>query len=76
MTTTATNLEQEEVTFVELDVPVNSHRDAVRYANGREVKIQNLPDGTRFTVVSLALAEKRTPMSQRETGARSLLAAR
>ena len=52
----------EEVTFVETSVSVNTYRDAVRFANGRELNLQELREGQRVCVLSLALAE---PMPER-----------
>ena len=37
---------------------VNSYRDAVRFANGREVRLQELREGQRVRVVDLSLAEE------------------
>jgi len=43
----------ENVTFTQLDVMENRHRDAVRFGNGSELLLQWLADGQRFTVVDL-----------------------
>ena len=47
----------EDVTFTQITAAVNSYRDAVRFANGREVRLQELREGQRVTVLDLSLAE-------------------
>jgi hypothetical protein len=47
----------EEVTFTQLTAAVNSYRDAVRFPNGREVRLQELREGQHVTVLDLSLAE-------------------
>ena len=51
-----------EVTFIQTSAAVNTYRDAVRFANGRELNLQELREGQRARVLSLALAE---PMPER-----------
>ena len=46
--------EVEEVTFVELSAEAFSHRDAVCFANGREILLQYLRCGQRVDVLSLS----------------------
>src|SRR5262249_50978286 len=48
----------EQVTFTQLSASVNSHRDAVRFSNGRELRLQELREGLRVTVLDLSLAEE------------------
>ena len=48
--------EVEPVTFTQTSAEVNIYRDAVRFANGRQVLLQRLSEGQRLTVVSLAPA--------------------
>ncbi|HUB32811.1 MAG TPA: hypothetical protein VMA31_07275 [Bryobacteraceae bacterium] len=48
----------EEVTFTQITAAVNSYRDAVRFQNGREVRLQELREGQRVTVLDLSLAEE------------------
>jgi len=48
----------EEVTFTQVTAAVNSYRDAVRFQNGREVRLQELREGQRVTVLDLSLAEE------------------
>ena len=53
---------EEDVVFTQISASVNTYRDAVRFANGRELNLQELREGQRVRVLSLALAE---PMPQR-----------
>ena len=48
----------EEVTFTQISAAVNSYRDAVRFANGREVRLQELREGQRVRVLDLSMAEE------------------
>jgi hypothetical protein len=48
----------EEVTFTQLSAAVNTYRDAVRFQNGREIRLQELREGMRVTVVDLSMAEE------------------
>jgi hypothetical protein len=48
----------EDVTFTQLTAAVNSYRDAVRFPNGREVRLQELREGQRVTVLDLSVAEE------------------
>ena|SRR5581483_3153934 len=48
----------EEVTFTQITASVNSYRDAVRFANGREVRLQELREGQRVRVLDLSVAEE------------------
>jgi hypothetical protein len=47
----------EDVTFTQISALANSYRDAVRFNNGREVRLQELREGQRVTVLDLSLAE-------------------
>ena len=47
----------EDVVFTQTSASVNTYRDAVRFGNGRELNLQELREGQRVRVVSLALAE-------------------
>jgi hypothetical protein len=47
----------EEVTFTQISAAVNSYRDAVKFANGRAVRLQELREGQRVHVLDLSLAE-------------------
>ncbi len=48
----------EDVTFTQITAAVNSYRDAVRFPNGREVRLQELREGQRVTVLDLSAAEE------------------
>ena len=47
----------EDVTFTQITAAVNSYRDAVRFQNGREVRLQELREGQRVRVLDLSMAE-------------------
>lgn len=49
---------QEDVTFTQISAAANSYRDAVRFANGREVRLQELREGQRVRVLDLSMAEE------------------
>jgi hypothetical protein len=57
--------EIEEVKFVETNVETNTYRDAVRFANCREILLQALHEGQRVKVLSLEPAEMLTPAGSR-----------
>ncbi len=46
--------ERETVTFTQLTADVNSYRDAIRFRNGFEIRLQDLREGMRVEVISLA----------------------
>jgi hypothetical protein len=48
----------ETVTFTQISAVANSYRDAVRFANGREVRLQELCEGQRVRVLDLSMAEE------------------
>ena len=48
----------EQVTFTQISAAVNSYRDAVRFGNGREVRLQELREGQRVRVLDLSFAEE------------------
>ncbi|HEY1240316.1 MAG TPA: hypothetical protein VGF16_07145 [Bryobacteraceae bacterium] len=48
----------EEVTFTQISASVNSYRDAVRFHNGREVRLQELREGQRVKVLDLSFADQ------------------
>jgi hypothetical protein len=50
----------EEVTFTQISAAVNSYRDAIRFSNGRQMRLQELREGMRVKVVDLSLAEERS----------------
>jgi hypothetical protein len=49
--------ETEEVQFIEITAEVNTYRDAVRFKNGRQVLLQQLREGQRVQVLSVAVEE-------------------
>ncbi len=49
---------EEDVTFTQISAAANSYRDAVRFANGREVRLQELREGQRVRVLDLSMAEE------------------
>jgi hypothetical protein len=50
--------EAEHVTFTQISADANTYRDAVRFANGRQVLLQRLQEGQRVILVSLTPAEE------------------
>jgi len=54
--------EIEEVRFVEITAESHTYRDAVRFANGRQILLQSLREGQRVTVVSLDPAGVENPV--------------
>lgn len=48
---------EEDVTFTQLTASVNSYRDAVRFGNGKEIRLQELREGQRAKVLDLSCAE-------------------
>jgi hypothetical protein len=48
----------EEVTFTQLTAAVNTYRDAMRFRNGREIRLQELREGQRVIVLDQSLAEE------------------
>ena len=48
----------EDVVFTQISAAVNSYRDAVRFRNGREVRLQELREGQRLKVLDLSMAEE------------------
>ena len=47
----------EEVTFVQLSATPYQFRDAVRFTNGREIRLQELSEGMRVRVLKISLPE-------------------
>jgi len=48
----------EPVVFTQISAAANTYRDAVRFTNGREVRLQELREGQRVKVVDLSLADE------------------
>jgi len=54
--------EREAVTFTQLTADVNSYRDAIQFSNGYEIRLQDLREGMRVEVISLAGVTEYTPV--------------
>jgi len=48
----------EDVTFTQLTDAVNTYRDAIRFANGRELRLQELREGMPVSILDLSSAEE------------------
>ncbi|HKA00873.1 MAG TPA: hypothetical protein VKE70_30385 [Candidatus Solibacter sp.] len=48
----------EEVTFTQLSAAANTYRDAIRFSNGRDLRLQELREGMHVTVLDLSAAEE------------------
>ena len=48
----------ERVTFKQISAAAHTYRDAVRFRNGREVRLQELREGLRVLVLDLSAAEE------------------
>ncbi|HLK47520.1 MAG TPA: hypothetical protein VKT49_05260 [Bryobacteraceae bacterium] len=55
---------EEDVTFTQLSARANTHRDAVRFANGKEILLQRLQEGQRVTVLDLSGGDGLAPASE------------
>ena len=53
----------EEVTFVQRTADAFTHRDGIRFANGREILLQQLECGQQVTVLRLHWEDEATPDS-------------
>jgi hypothetical protein len=62
--------EVEEVTFIEQSLEAFTHRDAVRFANGRELLLQRLSCGQRLRVLSLGVVKEAAPSRQEDERSR------
>ena len=56
----------EEVTFVQLSATPYQFRDAVRFNNGREIRLQELSEGMGVQVLKMSLPEDSSFESDRE----------
>ena len=54
--------QEEAVVFTQLSADVNSYRDAIRFRNGYQVRLQDLRQGMRVEVCSLAGLREYQPM--------------
>ena len=51
----------EDVTFTQISAAVNSYRDAVRFQNGKEILLQQLPVGLELDVLELTGSVEKMP---------------
>jgi len=58
----------EEVTFVQQSADVFRYRDAVHFANGREILLQYLRCGQRVDVLSLSAVEQEIEAQKESSG--------
>ncbi|MGA2590371.1 MAG: hypothetical protein ABSH32_10680 [Bryobacteraceae bacterium] len=54
----------EEVTFTQVSAAINTYRDAVRFFNGRQIRLQELREGQRVRVLDMSLAEAFEPLAE------------
>ena len=54
----------EEVTFMQISAAENTYRDAIRFRNGKEIRLRELRTGQRFRVLDLSLADDREPAAE------------
>ncbi len=54
--------EREAVTFTQISADANSYRDAIRFRNGYEIRLQDLREGMRVEVIMLADVTDYVPM--------------
>ncbi|HJT70830.1 MAG TPA: hypothetical protein VJ731_11570 [Terriglobales bacterium] len=64
--------EREEATFVQSSMSAHTHRDGIRFDNGRQTLLQDLPEGLHVWVVALGGDEEQTPFDLGEDEARTL----
>jgi hypothetical protein len=55
----------EEVTFTQITATDNNYRDAFRFQNGREIRLQELCEGMRVKVNSLSSSDHIAPVWER-----------
>ena len=61
----------EEVTFTQISAEPHTHRDAVRFSGGREVRLQELSEGQRVEVLSLSPEDNRPRVNREEALSRA-----
>jgi len=59
---------QEEAVFTQISANVHQYRDAIRFAGGREVRLQELGEGLRMRVLDVTCADDLVPESLRSLG--------
>ena len=55
----------EDVTFVQFSADSYRYRDGIRFRNGKQVSLQEIPDNVRFEVISLASSQVETQTERR-----------
>jgi hypothetical protein len=60
----------EEATFTQLSAAANTYRDALRFADGRQMRLQELREGLRVTVLDLSLSGERDVVEEFPIGVR------
>ena len=55
----------EDVTFVQLSADANRYRDGIQFRNGKQVLLQEIAEGVRFEVLSLACRQEKEAEPQR-----------
>jgi hypothetical protein len=53
---------EEAVVFTQTGAAVNTYRDALRFSNGRVLRLQDLREGQRVRVLDLSMAEASEPV--------------
>jgi hypothetical protein len=56
---------EEDVTFVQLSADAYRYRDGIRFRNGKQVLLQEITEGARFEVLSLASSQNETEAEPR-----------
>ena len=56
----------EEVVFTQLTAAVNTQRDAIRFKDGREIRLRELDEGQRVKVLSLSSAQAFEPVPEEQ----------
>ena len=53
---------EEPVVFTQIGAAMNTYRDALRFSNGRVLRLQDLREGQRVRVLDLSMAEASEPV--------------
>lgn len=59
---------EEQVSFTQLSAAVNTYRDAIRFKNGYQVRLQDFAEGVRAKVLDLSMAEEFEPVHEERPG--------
>jgi hypothetical protein len=60
----------EQATFTQLSAAENTYRDALRFPDGRQLRLQELREGVKVAVLDLSAAEERETVVELPLGAR------